>query len=750
MSPEDAATWKEMNDKYGDVVKDMHKVAGRTWMAVMLRRNPTFGAKGDRVQITEQGSVYVFENIDDYRSHERNEATFDPVMRVRKDEFDPETGDSMFKMIASKHARVVLRTSPTDRSKMKRARQMGAEAFRSGKPKNPTLNHGFMDFVKATTHNPESAIGYLDAYTEGWRRGDSGSFVHVASHQIAGEIRADWGSKHAGGSPLVTRPNYGSGNSALPRGADFEPGHVTEEGYEEGHKVGERFRLAWLVGGGKESKFEEGVPADPTKNMSPEDAAEWKRQHEEHKDEFTKNAATPRSKQAVVEEHPTETASLLPGDISPEREAKFEEGIPADPTKNMNEEEKRKWDRYHGKVDELRKEAADRIADEWIQDAVKHPGSLRKHYGIPEGETIPVERLRADQERLRDKDDKTDDESHLLRQINLALNLRDQNKTAAYGDPYWMTTKYPGKSHDGKPIKPGTRVFYYPKTKTMLVGPEAEKAAKNFQAYAFDEDMYNHKSAAAGLYGFAKYIQADCDGACKKLAKAAEAIARTVYARDAKVADFLSTHATRTESVPAHLLVAAMRGMAPRIATHLNELRTIQADFKLTDADKKVLEAFIDRRVAASKALSSDGKTLDGLWMGGKKMAEWMGGSWIQINDNGGKSSDVIARYLRAHASKGMLKAAGTKQGLYGFAGRTAKLGLQACTELRHEAGRIANDLHTRRADRHEKITGFFLKHADEGGCKYSQLLHASYPDAKTRLASTTPTTVDGWLKKEI
>lgn len=36
----------------------------------------------------------------------------------------------------------------------------------------------------------------------------------------------------------------------------------------------------------KRSRFEEGKPADPTKNMTPEDAKEWKRQNEENKDNF--------------------------------------------------------------------------------------------------------------------------------------------------------------------------------------------------------------------------------------------------------------------------------------------------------------------------------------------------------------------------------------------------------------------------------------------------------------------------------
>ena len=36
------------------------------------------------------------------------------------------------------------------------------------------------------------------------------------------------------------------------------------------------------------SRFEEGVPADPTENMSPEDAAEWEEMTEKYKDKFKK------------------------------------------------------------------------------------------------------------------------------------------------------------------------------------------------------------------------------------------------------------------------------------------------------------------------------------------------------------------------------------------------------------------------------------------------------------------------------
>lgn len=77
---------------------------------------------------------------------------------------------------------------------------------------------------------------------------------------------------------------------------------------------------------------------------------------------------------------------------------------------------------------------------------------------------------------------------YLLRQ---RLRPRTAGKTAGYrDDPYWMTAKYPGRDHKGNPFKKGERVFYYPRTKTMLTGAEAEKASLEFEAAKFDERGY--------------------------------------------------------------------------------------------------------------------------------------------------------------------------------------------------------------------------------------------------------------------
>jgi hypothetical protein len=79
----------------------------------------------------------------------------------------------------------------------------------------------------------------------------------------------------------------------------------------------------------KESRFEEGKPADPTKNMSPEEAKEWEANTDKYEDKF-KAAGTKTSEDDT-------------------KESRFEEGKPADPTQNMSEADAEKWKTEHEK-----------------------------------------------------------------------------------------------------------------------------------------------------------------------------------------------------------------------------------------------------------------------------------------------------------------------------------------------------------------------------------------------------------------
>jgi hypothetical protein len=54
--------------------------------------------------------------------------------------------------------------------------------------------------------------------------------------------------------------------------------------------VSDRAACGWGGEAPVTARFEEGVSADPTENMSPEDAAEWKKQNAIHRDKFTKGA----------------------------------------------------------------------------------------------------------------------------------------------------------------------------------------------------------------------------------------------------------------------------------------------------------------------------------------------------------------------------------------------------------------------------------------------------------------------------
>lgn len=74
------------------------------------------------------------------------------------------------------------------------------------------------------------------------------------------------------------------------------------------------------------------------------------------------------------------------------------------------------------------------------------------------------------------------------------------------------------------------------------------------------------KSAGGGLYGYPKKIQAACESASRKLGKRAKCLISAAVKKDPQVIAFLETHAARSKSIPAKLLVASYVGSMPKVS----------------------------------------------------------------------------------------------------------------------------------------------------------------------------------------
>lgn len=77
--------------------------------------------------------------------------------------------------------------------------------------------------------------------------------------------------------------------------------------------------------------------------------------------------------------------------------------------------------------------------------------------------------------------------------------------------------------------------------------------------------------------------------------------------------------------------------------------------------------------------------------------------------------------------------------GLYGYPTKTARLALVACSDLRAYVGEVAYGLHSRRAAKHDRITGFLKMHSRSARCPYSRMILSSYPDGPSSKSAAMP-----------
>lgn len=91
------------------------------------------------------------------------------------------------------------------------------------------------------------------------------------------------------------------------------------------------------------------------------------------------------------------------------------------------------------------------------------------------------------------------------------------------------------------------------------------------------------------------------------------------------------------------------------------------------------------------------------------------------------------------------IRTAAKQGGPYGYRAQTARIGLNACTDVRLFVGGVGSDL-SERADG-PRFASFLEQHAQATGCRYSDLLLASFPEAEeVKTASLGDGVVIEWV----
>jgi len=453
-----------------------------------------------------------------------------------------------------------------------------------------------------------------------------------------------------------------------------------------------------------EARFEEGKPADPTENMSEEDAKKWRLENLKNKDKFKEaemkymrelaaGKVQPQflswsmaeaqgngtihmdgvvlafDKEASNADEDIDTAfkqlsEALKTTALPTNDGKYRTRV--EPSEFMLESsDKENWNFKHQSslnILIVNKETGEIIiptgTEEGFGGSFNKQAALTPHHDLdnPENMALLAKALRM---RLNKYPMSMSGETSWImegKDLQLYVNFSRNGKVDLYvmASPDMDESQEPLIEKEGLTIKDSKQL--------ALIANKA--LALSRQSPTLKHLMMERMAtkAPSGLYGYTRQIQSDCEGCIRKTTRMATKLAKMAWEKDNDVAPFLATHAKRADSLPAKILVAAMQGLGPKVAK----------------------------------------------------------------------------------------EAASRRNGLYGFKPKTAALGMKICNSLREEVGHMASELHSRRADKHELITGFLKQHSKESKCLYSRMLHASYPDAPASKKASVPNSVQGWLEADL
>jgi len=86
-------------------------------------------------------------------------------------------------------------------------------------------------------------------------------------------------------------------------------------------------------------------------------------------------------------------------------------------------------------------------------------------------------------------------------------------------------------------------------------------------------------------------------------------------------------------------------------------MMVLAEDLKLTPSHKKVIDAFLNQKRADNKKFYTDGVKLDGLWIGGNKLAEWYAGKvYFGVHAPMGRAHQTVMRYIKKKLPKSQLE----------------------------------------------------------------------------------------------
>ena len=296
------------------------------------------------------------------------------------------------------------------------------------------------------------------------------------------------------------------------------------------------------------AKFEEGKPADPTQDMSEEDAKEWRRQHDLHKDEF--KAAT-------------------------DEVARFEEGKPADPTQDMSEEDAKEWRRQH---DLHKDEFKGRDAAESFRRFAEDPGFNLKPLErmaellepLPKGfQSLHTSFDQAVKSLLGSKVPSDKKLAEIARSAETAIvdaiHAGDKLKRAVRDPAHRMAgaedPQIPQEHTAASPMAMLERMSRFEEGKSAdpTENMSEADAKKWWDMHAKYKDKFKTAGAPQGLYGYTKAVQADCEVAARRLDRAADRIARRAHAADPRVGAFFAARAERRGCEASKILGEALR-----------------------------------------------------------------------------------------------------------------------------------------------------------------------------------------------